>query len=211
MTRIKLNSVGKQFDEKWIFKGIDLELNSSDHIAVTGYNGSGKSTFLQLLSAYITPTEGTIEFWINEKKVEPQDWYNHITCGAPYIDLPEDLTFRENVSFFSSFKKPLQNLSIEEFAEIAQLSPFLDKQVKHFSSGMKQRLKLTLAITANVPVLFLDEPTSNLDSKGVDWYKNMMENFAINKTAIICSNNQKDETGSCTREININDYHQFSK
>ncbi len=207
MTRIKLNAVGKQYDEKWIFRGINLELTNTNHLAVTGYNGSGKSTFLQLLSAYTSPTEGNIEFSINEKLVDPNNWYEHITCGAPYIDLPEDLTLRENVRFFNSFKKFQNNLSVEELSNVCKLNESIDKQVKYFSSGMKQRLKLALAITADVPVLFLDEPTSNLDSNGVEWYCAMMDEYAKNKLAIICSNNQLSETKSCNVFININDYH----
>ncbi len=207
MTRIKLNAVGKQYDEKWIFRGINLELTNTNHLAVTGYNGSGKSTFLQLLSAYTSPTEGNIEFSINEKLVDPNKWYEHITCGAPYIDLPEDLTLRENVRFFNSFKKFQNNLSVEELSNVCHLNESIDKQVKYFSSGMKQRLKLALAITADVPVLFLDEPTSNLDSNGVEWYCAMMDEYAKNKLAIICSNNQLSETKSCNVFININDYH----
>ncbi len=207
MIRIKLNSIGKQFDEKWIFKGIELELNNNNHLSVTGYNGSGKSTFLQLLTAYLSPTEGSIVYEVDNKTIEAKDWYSYISCGAPYIDLPEDLTVKENIVFFNAFKSFQNNLSTEYISEIAQLSKEIDKPVKYFSSGMKQRLKLTLAITADVPVLFLDEPTSNLDNEGVKWYKQMIEKYANHKMVIICSNNQKEETATCTSNININNYH----
>jgi ABC-type multidrug transport system ATPase subunit len=206
MVNIRLNGVGKRFEGQWIFRDIDLELKNNEHLAVTGYNGSGKSTFLQLIAAFQTQTTGNIDFTVAGKQILAGDWYKYISCGAPYLDLPDDLTFRENIEFFASFKPIQKNLSVDAIAEITQLESSVDKRVRHFSSGMKQRLRLALAVLADVPVLLLDEPLSNLDQKGVDWYTNLIKDFAMQKLVVVCSNNQAEEIFFCERSININDF-----
>jgi ABC-type multidrug transport system ATPase subunit len=71
---------------------------------------------------------------------------------------------------------------------------------------MKQRLKLGLAILADTPVLLLDEPVSNLDKPSIQWYKELVTQFASHRTVIVCSNNIDDEHFFCTRQINISDF-----
>jgi ABC-type multidrug transport system ATPase subunit len=204
LTRITLDKVGKKYAGQWVFRAISDNFSASEKIAVTGFNGSGKSTLLQLLSAFQTPTEGSITFESGGSRISPDQWYKYISCGAPYLDLPEDLTLRENVSFFSSFKPIQQSLSPEQFADIAELSHALDKPLKHFSSGMKQRVRLSLAILADVPALLLDEPLSNLDRKGILWYSDMIHRYAESKLVIVCSNNQEEEISFCSRALDIN-------
>ncbi|CAN5519025.1 heme ABC exporter ATP-binding protein CcmA [soil metagenome] len=206
MIRINLSKVGKKYQRQWVFRGINLDLKNSDKIAVTGYNGSGKSTFLQILAAFQTPSEGAIEFYHQEKSVLPEHWYQYISCGTPYLDLPEELSLKENIEFFQSFKKIQQGLSANEIGEIAELDQFMDKQVKFFSSGMKQRVRLALAILSDTPMLLLDEPLSNLDKNGVNWYTQMIARFAMQKTIVVCSNNQPDEIAFCTLNLDINSF-----
>ena len=71
---------------------------------------------------------------------------------------------------------------------------------------MRQRLKLTLAILADAPILFLDEPTTNLDATVIDWYKLMIATYAMHKTIIVCSNSIKDEYAFCKRIITMEDF-----
>ncbi len=71
---------------------------------------------------------------------------------------------------------------------------------------MRQRLKLTLAILADAPILFLDEPTTNLDATVIDWYKNMISTYAMHKTIVVCSNSIKEEYGFCERIITMEDF-----
>ena len=80
-----------------------------------------------------------------------------------------------------------------------------DKVFKFFSSGMKQRIKLTLAILSDTSILLLDEPCSNLDSEVVKWYQEMIRKYAMDRTIIVASNNQKEEFGFCDKQISIDD------
>ena len=103
--------------------------------------------------------------------------------------------------------KPLQrNLNVKEFISISSLENIDNKPIHFFSSGMKQRLKLTFALLSDVEFIFLDEPLSNLDASGVEWYKNLLKNYAPGKTVLVCSNNIKEEISFCNKEISILDF-----
>ncbi|HJP63705.1 MAG TPA: ATP-binding cassette domain-containing protein, partial [Mucilaginibacter sp.] len=80
-----------------------------------------------------------------------------------------------------------------------------NKAIRYFSSGMKQRLKLALAFCSDTPMLMLDEPTSNLDKQGVEWYLGLVQQFAEGRLTIICSN-QEHEYNFCKHRLDISDY-----
>ena len=71
---------------------------------------------------------------------------------------------------------------------------------------MKQRVRLVLAILSNTPLLLLDEPTSNLDKKGIEWYKQLMSEYCSERIVMVCSNHQQHEYEFCKNEIVIEKY-----
>lgn len=71
---------------------------------------------------------------------------------------------------------------------------------------MKQRVRLALAILSDTPILFLDEPTSNLDKKGIDWYNELIQKYTSNPIVIVCSNHQKHEYEFCKQQLLVEDY-----
>lgn len=203
---IRLDKIGKRYNNDWIFKDVDLKINKGDKIAILGYNGSGKSTLLQIIAGYVTPSKGSIHFYNDKNVIEPEHIYKHISFASPYLDLIEDFTLTELFNFHSSVKPFHQNLTLQNFISIAELTHTEDKPIRNFSSGMKQRLKLALAFLCEVDGVFLDEPLTNLDAKGIQWYKDLIENYADGKTVIVCSNNSKEETFFCKSEISILNY-----
>lgn len=206
MNAITLTNVSKKYNRNWLFKGVNLNITSDEPLAITGYNGSGKSTLLKIISGYTVPTSGTITYTINDKTIEQENIFQLLAYASPYLDLIDEFTLTENISFYMKFKKLKNNISIKEFISIAFLEGSEDKQVKFFSSGMKQRLKISLALLADTPILLLDEPLSNLDSKGFQWYADLTKQHLQNRICIICSNNTKDETYFCKNLIRIEDY-----
>jgi ABC-type multidrug transport system ATPase subunit len=89
--------------------------------------------------------------------------------------------------------------------EMVGLKAATDKQIRYFSSGMKQRLKLALAIFSETPILLLDEPCSNLDKEGYALYHDLIRNYAMHKLIIVGSNDTQ-EYDYCTKHINLLDY-----
>jgi len=203
---IQLNNIGKKFGSQLIFSGIGLDINQGSHTAITGYNGSGKSTLLQIIAGFITPTTGTVNFQVSGKQLKQEEIYLNISYAAPYLDLMEDLTLRETVSFYSRFKQLDPSVSEHDVSGIAMLTQADHKQVRYFSSGMKQRLKLTLAMISRVPFILLDEPVSNLDKPGVKWFHDLVSRFSSGKTLIISSNESEDEIYFCSQVLRISEF-----
>lgn len=206
MIQIQLQSAGKKFQKQWVFRNLELHIQGIEKLAITGLNGSGKSTLLQIISGFQSLSEGTIHFSLDGKTIAIDQWYHQISYAAPYIDLPEEYNLQELLSFYGSFK-PFQNkLSIHDVIDIMQLGNSSNKAIKHFSSGMKQRLKLSMAILSDTPVLLLDEPLSNLDKNGHAWYHELIQKYTAHKTIIVCSNNVEEEISFCRSRLDIHDF-----
>lgn len=203
---IQVTNAGKKFGREWIFRKVDLEIKPSEKIVILGLNGSGKSTLLQAMTGYLTLNEGSVAYSNNQQKTEDEQQYKLISLASPYLELVEDFTLQEQIEHAHIYKSFLNNLSIAQVIELSGLAAHKDKYIKLFSSGMRQRLKLTLAILADAPILFLDEPTTNLDATVIDWYKNMITTYAMHKTIIVCSNSIKDEYAFCERIITMENF-----
>lgn len=203
--KIQLTEASKRFQYEWIFKNLNLHLQSGDSLAVTGSNGSGKSTLLKCIAGSIPLSSGKIT-WANEQNEIPSsDWYQKLSISAPYLELPEEFTLNELLDFHFQFKTPIPEISISEMVKTMYLDQHANKPVSQFSSGMKQRVKLSLALFSDCPVVFLDEPTSNLDARGIAWYLELIKNFGLNRILIICSNEPR-EFEFCTKKIKLEEY-----
>ncbi len=201
---INLKNVGRRFNKEWIFKNIDLNFTADNKYAILGPNGSGKSTLLSILLGSLSPSEGEISYH-NGKEIQVENIYQYISFAAPYLDLIEEFTLQETIDFHFQFKDYAEGLNISMIIDLLGLKKSQDKALKHFSSGMKQRTKLALACCTNTPILILDEPTSNLDVQGIDWYLNLVNQYASNKMIIVGSN-QEHEYSFCKERLNISDY-----
>lgn len=203
---IQVTNAGKKFGREWIFRKVDLEIKPAEKVVILGLNGSGKSTLLQAMTGYLTLNEGSVAYSNNQQKTEEEQQYKLISLASPYLELVEDFTLQEQIEHANIYKPFLNSLNISQVVELSGLAAHKDKFIKLFSSGMRQRLKLTLAILADAPILFLDEPTTNLDATVIDWYKNMIATYASHKTIIVCSNSIKDEYAFCERIITMEDF-----
>ncbi len=203
---IQVTNASKKFGKEWIFKQIDLTISQGEKIVILGLNGSGKSTLLQALTGYLNLNSGKVSYLNNTTPIEDSKQYQLISLASPYLELIEDYTLREQIEHVAVYKPFLSDLKIEDIISLSGLSAHRDKYIKLFSSGMKQRLKLTLAILANCPILFLDEPTTNLDATVVKWYQQLINDYAMTKTIVVCSNSIKEEYEFCNKVIQMEDF-----
>ncbi len=205
MLKIHLHEASKRFQYEWIFKNLNLQLTQGDSLAITGGNGSGKSTLLKCISGAIPISSGKITFESAGRQIPETDWYKHLSISAPYLELPEEFSLLEVINFHFKFKNPLNQIQPKELIEILYLGQHSAKLVAQFSSGMKQRLKLGLALFSDVPLVLLDEPTSNLDKKGIAWYTELIAAYANNRTLIVCSNEPR-EYEFCDQRLALEDF-----
>lgn len=203
---IELQNAGKKFNRDWIFRHINFCFKAGSSTAITGPNGSGKSTLLQAIALAIRVNEGKcLWFQDNGKLIQEDEANRYLSIVAPYLEVIEEMTATEFLQFHAQFKPLLPQLTIAEILEHIGLSGAAHKQIRYYSSGMVQRIKLAQAIFSNTPVLLLDEPCTNLDAEGYTLYHHLIENYTINKT-IIVSSNDIAEMDFCQQKISIIDF-----
>lgn len=200
--RIELEKVAKRYRREWILRKVDLTIDTGERLAIEGPNGSGKSTLLRLLSGHLTPSKGKIRHLLRDQALDPDQVYRHLSYAAPYIELIEELTLAEALRFHRRFQTFLPGLDDTAILELLSLPGAPSKLIRHFSSGMKQRLKLALAVCSDTSLLLLDEPTTNLDQQGIDWYLTLIDRFAGDRTIIVASNVGVD-FGFCERRVGV--------
>ena len=204
MLEIELKDLGKKFRKEWIFRNLNLTLRAGQTYAIIGPNGSGKSTLMQVVSGMMPANEGMVQYADNQMIIDGDDCYKEVVFAAPYLELIEEFTLEESIDFHRKLKPFDNEISNETFLDFTYLKPHRDKPVKNFSSGMKQRLKLGLALQSKARVLILDEPSSNLDEQGFEWYKTNVQKHLENKITLIGSNIQR-EYDFCQNKIQLGD------
>lgn len=203
---ITLLDIGRRYNQEWIFRHLDYTFSPAHKYAVLGPNGSGKSTLLKVLSGSLTASDGKIEYKQESKQIEVDQIYANISIAAPYVELIEEFTLRELLDFHFKFKTPLLGYNTESIITLLQMEKSANKEVRHFSSGMKQRVKLALACCSQSDILLLDEPMSNMDSEGEEWYLQLIVQTVPTSRLLIIGSNQEKEYGFCDEHISIMDY-----
>ena len=201
---VTTENLSKRFNREWIFRGFSYTFTPGIY-AITGPNGSGKSTLLQVLWGQMPASGGLIRYTLRDNPVPVEEVYQYMGMVAPYVDLIDELTLSEIIRFHFSFKKARGNQGSDELMDRMQLTHARNKQVGHFSSGMKQRLKLGLALFSEVPLLYLDEPTMNLDRASIDWYWEQFNSLPTGITVFLGSNHESEYPSQATKII-ITDY-----
>ena len=202
---ITLHNAGKKFNREWIFRNLSYVFESGKTYAVTGPNGSGKSTLLQALAGSMMLSEGTCKLQSTQTVISEEEVYKQIAIAAPYLELIEEMTASEFLQFHTAFKPLTSTLKNEEILYLMGLKNVTNKQIRYYSSGMKQRLKLAQAFFSDAPVLLLDEPCTNLDAAGYELYYQLIKNHGADKLVVVCSND-KNEYNFCSEILNIMDY-----
>jgi ABC-type multidrug transport system ATPase subunit len=205
--KISLINAGKRFNRDWIFRNIHFEFTAGNSYAITGPNGSGKSTLLQVIGGAMMMSEGKTKYEVGglKSEVPVDEAYQYISIAAPYLELIEEMTVTEFLEFHGRFKNLLTSLTIKEIIAIIGLERAAHKQIRYYSSGMKQRVKLAQAMFSDVPVVLLDEPCTNLDAEGIELYHKLIEDYTINRLVIVSSNDEQ-EYKFCKEKISISDF-----
>jgi ABC-type multidrug transport system ATPase subunit len=227
--KITLIDAGKRFNRDWIFRHFQYEFSSRNHYAITGPNGSGKSTLLQVIAGAIGISEGSIRYEqtstaaspasttlppsspapypppLPSPEIPPDQAYRYLSLSAPYLELIEEMTASEFLHFHHSFKPFLPSFPIPRILASVGLESAAHKQIRFFSSGMKQRIKLAQALFSHTPIVLLDEPCTNLDADGIGLYQNLISEHTGGRLVIVSSNDPQ-EYDFCDKVINITEY-----
>ncbi|MBC7948277.1 MAG: ATP-binding cassette domain-containing protein [Chitinophagaceae bacterium] len=151
---------------------------------------------------------------VNQASLAVGDWqlnservFRWISIGAPYMEVVEEMTLTEFLNFHHGFKPFLNGLTTSSIIAILGLEKAANKQIRYYSSGMKQRVKLGQAIFSDTPVILLDEPCTNLDAAGIELYHRMVSEYCSGRLVIV-SSNDKVEYRFCQHQLSISEYKQ---
>jgi ABC-type multidrug transport system ATPase subunit len=205
MMTISLSDAGKRYNRDWIFRHFNYQFEAGQSYAITGPNGSGKSTLLQVLGGVMQVNEGKCGWTRENKTVAPEKVYSSISIAAPYLELIEEMTAKEFLDFHQGFKPFLPGLTINGIADTVGLSKAINKQIRYYSSGMKQRLKLAQCILSATDIILLDEPCTNLDADGVALYHQLIKEYGTTRMIVVSSNDEV-EYSYCEKKISVMDY-----
>lgn len=203
---IQFRNASRNFPGQLVFKDLNLKIEEGSRWAILGGNGSGKSTFLKTAFGALSLSKGAVEHHHNNQLLSLQAAALKIGYAAPYLELIEELevfNFLKKAQDFRPFKAPYQ---AESVLERALLKEAARKKIRNLSSGMKQRLKLCLALLSEVDLIILDEPSSNLDQAGSQWYRDLLQEELDGRSLLVGTNYNEDEGFLCEQELRITDY-----
>jgi ABC-type multidrug transport system ATPase subunit len=203
--KVSLTDAGKRFNRDWIFRHFTYTFEKGNSYAIIGPNGSGKSTLLQVLSGSMQLSEGGGQWVVGDGPLANEEVYKLVSICAPYLEVVEEMSLKEFLEFHHHFKPFLPSFSIENIISIIGLQEAINKQIRFYSSGMKQRVKLAQAIFSDTPFLLLDEPCTNLDSTGIELYHRLIDQYCTSRLVIVSSNDEI-EYSFCKAKINITDH-----
>lgn len=193
--------LSRKFANQTVIRELNFRFEAGASYAILGGNGSGKSTILKLVYGALTPSSGNLTYRLNGIKLKQEQVPFHITIAGPYLELIEELSAREFLDFYFKFRKPVNGFGSQKIIKKCMLEDAATKEIRNFSSGMKQRLRLGLAFFTQSDMVLLDEPTSNLDAIGIEWYRKLVEESLLGRTLLVGSNHQEKEMDFCHHHL----------
>ncbi|WP_457651374.1 ABC transporter ATP-binding protein [Rhodocaloribacter sp.] len=207
ITRLDVENVGHRFGRRILFRKMTFRLEGGRTLAVTGANGSGKSTLLRILAGVMEPVRGTVTLIAGGRVISGEDRPLHTGMVAPYLNVYDDFTARENLRFIARARRlPDADARIEAALRTVTLLPRADDRVATYSSGMKQRIRFAAALLADPPMLLLDEPTSNLDAPGREMVARIIAERRAAGRLIVVATNDPAEAARCDAVLCVEDY-----
>ena len=199
--KIILNNISKKYNKKYVFKNFSYQFENK-YYSITGSNGSGKTTLLKIILGYITPQNGNVTYYKNNSKIE-DDNFGFFSFASPYQEIIEEFTLNEIINFHFKFLSPINKMKENEIINLLEMEEYSNIKISNFSTGMKQKVKLGLALFSECEFTLLDEPCSNLDDKGIIWYHKNIEESLKFKKIIVASNNKNEILNKNVVNINL--------
>jgi heme exporter protein A len=200
ITGVTAGALSKKYGAVAVFSNISLSVRTGESLAVTGRNGAGKSTLLEILAGVKSPSSGEVMYHCGDGVLPHGGIRDRLGFLSPRLNPYGELTGIENIRFASGSRG--RETDAEELLRRFELHPHRDKLVRRYSTGMRQRLKIILALLHDPDVLLLDEPGSALDEAGRKTLRALIGEKKTTKILIIATNDE-DEAGLCGRGIRL--------
>ena len=197
---LKTEALVKDFGSIRAVDHLNLELNKGTITALLGGNGAGKTTTLSMLLGLLIPTNGKINIFGYDFVKDRYSALKRMNFSSPYVDLPQRLTVRENLTVYAKLYG-LNDVksAVIEMVETFRLTDFIDRRVRKLSAGQKTRVSLAKALINKPDLLLLDEPTASLDPETVSWIRTFLKNYQQGReaTILLASHDMKEVEQLC--------------
>lgn len=204
---IEINGLVKMYGNKAAVDGVTFTVEKGEIVGFLGPNGAGKSTTMNILTGYLSSTEGTV-------KVDGVDILENPTAAKKLIGfLPEqpplypDMTVDEYLGFVYELRgtKLPREAHLAEVCKVTRISDIRQRVIGNLSKGYRQRVGIAQALVGNPPVIIFDEPTVGLDPKQIIEIRNLIRNLGKSHTVILSTHILSEVQAVCDRIIIIKD------
>lgn len=206
---IETHRLTKRFNAFTAVDRVDLSVHRGEIYGFLGPNGAGKSTTIRMLSTLSLPSSGTAKVGGYDVVHQANEVQKRIGLVSEKMIMYPRLTALENMMFFGSLyglDRDMLRKRSEELLEMVQLTPFKDKQVGGYSSGMKQRVNVIRAILHNPDILFLDEPTTGLDPQSTRFVRDLVKHLKQQGHTIVLTTHIMEEADELSDRVSIIDH-----
>ena len=204
---IEIENVTKRYGDQLALDGISFTVERGEVLGFLGPNGAGKSTCMNILTGYISSTEGNVKIDGIDMLKNPEEAKRKIGYLPEIPPLYLDMTVEEYLKFVHRIKKVKSDATEASMARIMSLVKITDirkRLIKNLSKGYKQRVGIAQALVGDPEVLVLDEPTVGLDPKQIIEIRNLIQQIGKKHTIILSSHILSEVSAICHRVIIIN-------
>ncbi|NLJ16944.1 MAG: ATP-binding cassette domain-containing protein [Clostridiales bacterium] len=203
---IEVKNLSKSYGSKKAVDNISFKVNESEILGFLGPNGAGKSTTMNILTGYLSSTQGEARINGIDILSDPIAAKKNIGYLPEHPPLYTDMTVWEYLDFVYSLKKcKLPKKShLEEICTLVKISDVSHRLIKNLSKGYQQRVGLAQALVGNPSVLILDEPTVGLDPNQIIEIRTLIKKLGKNHTIILSSHILPEVQAVCDRIVVIN-------
>ena len=206
---IETHNLTKRFSSFTAVDHIDLSVRKGEIYGFLGPNGAGKTTAIRMFCTLLTPSSGSAKVAGYDIAHEADEVRKRIGLVSEKLIMYPRLTAFENLMFFGSLYEIDQNSlrkRTHELLDMVQLTPFKDRVVGGYSSGMRQRLNVIRALLHDPEIIFLDEPTTALDPQSTRFVRDLVKELKEMGHTIVLTTHIMEEADELSDRISIIDH-----
>ena len=204
---IEVKNLTKRYGTHCAVNNISFQVEEGQILGFLGPNGAGKSTTMNILTGYLSPTDGTVTINGHDILEDPNKAKANIGYLPEQPPLYPDMTVREYLDFMYDLKKCVlpRKRHIAEICKVMKIEDVYGRLIKNLSKGYKQRVGMAQALIGNPPVLILDEPTVGLDPNQIIEIRSLIKVLGKHHTVILSSHILPEIEAVCDRIVVINE------
>ena len=191
--------LSKRFGARKVLADVSLEATTGTVVGITGFNGSGKSTLMNILAGVVRADAGVVQLDVEGSAISAEELPYHVGLVSPAMNIYGEFTPRELLDLQSSLRgTSLTEQGAKDILERVGLTDRANDLTRTFSSGLRQRVLIALAIAPEPAVLLLDEPSITLDDVGRTIVEREIDRQRSRGIVVVATNDEREKTWATT-------------